>query len=249
MKRILPFGLLLIMGCGPLPVPTEKPHIVQEAVGIHDPTVVIVGDSTVNAWLTPQVLAANPLWVAQGSPPGVVEETSSEVLLRFPAAVALHPNVIVILAGVWDMAPVDEGGGYLLCTEEDNYPSDQTACQNFIAMVQQAQAAGIYVIIGTLPPWGEGPLSDEIGSDPLRVGNIAVFDDWLETEWANQGVTIADFHAALSLPGEPGVDEGAGQVYVPADTDDGVSPNAAGGQAMTTVAQQAITAAKVGGAR
>lgn len=241
MKRLLLLVLTVLTGCGGQ---GTHPNIVQRAQGIHNPRVVIVGDSTMTAWLTPAVLAANPLWTAQTSPLDV-QETSTQLLARLPLAIGLHPDVIVLEAGVWDLVQPQVNGGYLLCTAE-SFP-DQVICNNVITMVHDIQQAGIYCIIVTVPPWGVGPLANTESIDTqLQEDNILTFNKWIISTYSdNAYVSILDFHTLLAGPPIPGV---VNLVYVAAYTDDGVNPNAAGGQVMTQAATTQIAATKRGGA-
>jgi hypothetical protein len=235
---------VLIGGCGYSPKKLTPEDVTGPVKGvIHDPTVVLVGDSTMTAWLTPDVLAANPLWTAQTSPVDF-QESSTQILARLPLAIALHPDIIVLEGEVWDMAPVTPTP-YLECIYE-TYP-DQPVCTNLQSMVSEVRNAGIYCIVATLPPWGVGPLSTEIGSSPIRVDNIVAFDTWIDQQIGDSGAAIVDFHTPLSIPGP--LNTAGGGVYLPAYTVDGVNPDAAGGQVMTMLAQAAIVASKVGGIR
>jgi hypothetical protein len=215
------------------------------------PTVVILGDSIVNAWLTPQVLAQHPQWISQSSPAGVVYETTAEVLAREPQALALHPDILVIEAGTWDLANPDQ--------DQPSICGGQpfiTPCQNIQTMVTNAQAAGIYVIVCMIPPWGDGPLATQIdqtnppGFDYSRGGNAG----WLAYGLGfptEGGVTnnphLVDFYQLLSDGGYTSPAEDA-FVYLPQYTTDGVNPDAAGGQVMTQALQAAIGASKLGAA-
>ena len=219
------------------PTPTPPPPT-PPAPPVTPPQLVLIGDSILNSWCTAAVLAANPTWVCQGTPSGVVQETSTEILARYPAAIALKPQLILIVAGEWDMIDTEN----LDCTA-DNAP----VCDAIPAMVAQSQAAGILTIVSTLTPWGVGPMATAIGDSGERQANIAVLNQYLSSLYernANNGigitpVVIADFHYQLSQPndGPPSL------VYVPADTTDGVDPNTAGGQVMTTTTLAAIALA------
>jgi hypothetical protein len=90
-------------------------------------------------------------------------------------------------------------------------------------------------------------MATAIGDSEERQGNIAAFNQYFSGLYernANNGigivpVVIADFHYQLSQPD----DAPPSPVYVPADTTDGVDPNAVGGQVMTTTALAAIALA------
>jgi lysophospholipase L1-like esterase len=214
------------------------------------PTVVILGDSIVNAWLTPQVLAQHPQWISQGSPPGVVQETNTEVLAREPQALALHPDILVIETGTWDMN--DVGGD--MCT---GIPQP---CYNVVSMINLAQAAGVYVIVCTIPPWGNGPAATLLATGPVT-SNTSWYNYYLYyAGHGNSGdpavtnpnaVALADMYGALANVTNwwsPGPPEFTFDPYVPAYTSDGLNPSAAGGQVMTQALQAAIAASGVGGA-
>jgi hypothetical protein len=222
----------------PVPPTPPTPPPTPPAPPATPPQLVLIGDSILNAWCTPAVLAANPTWVCQGTPAGVVQETSTEVLARYPAAIALKPQLILIVAGEWDMIDTEN----LDCTS-DNAP----VCTAIPAMVAQSQAAGILTIVSTLTPWGVGPMATAIGDSDERQANIAVLNQYLSGLYernANNGigitpVVIADFHYQLSQPN----DGPPSPVYVPEYTTDGVDPDAMGGQVMTQTALTAIALA------
>jgi hypothetical protein len=209
------------------------------------PSIVILGDSIVNAWLTPQVLAQNPQWISQGSPAGVVQETTTEVLARETQALALHPDILVIQAGTWDMTPVGQS------TEICYYT---LACQNIGTMVSNAEAAGVYVVISTIPPWGVGPtaipnwnIENNISQFNYNIRNYGGYVgsgyDGKSTDVDFYGLLIGDLGWYAQGPGEFPLDP-----YIPSYTTDGIDPNAAGGQVMTQALQAAIAASKVTGA-
>jgi hypothetical protein len=261
MRRLVLLSLILLAGCSY--TTTEKAttsllprHPIGPARGlVHDPTVVIVGDSVITAWLTPGVLAANPLWTAQTSPAGM-EETSAEILARFPAALALHSDLIILEAGVWDMDPPGQQDSMCMVTAATTAP---TPCQNIASMVEEARAAGVYVIVCTIPPWGIGPMASEIDDSGIRGLNINSFNFNLETAYGPvfdeqpvAGAALADFYGTLAGQNEDWVELGPESdplIYLPAYTSDGIDPGQAGGQIMTRTVQALITASHVGGAR
>jgi hypothetical protein len=230
------------LGCGYQPPQTQES---AKGVGyggparqstVHDPTVVLVGDSVMSAWLTPAVLAANPMWTAQTSPAGV-EETTTQILARFPAALALAPNILVIQAGTWDMSPANQTAP--IC---NSFPS----CKNIQDMIIAAKAAGIYTIVCTIPPWGDGPLAQSNG---LISVNVAVFNANETNDTGNAGVDLFGL-----LTGQPTwYAEGPGEYYegpyIASYTNDGINPNSAAQPLIVQAVQAAITASKVGGAR
>jgi hypothetical protein len=158
MRCLISLSLILLAGCG-YPI-TEKATTSLQPHGVgyggptkgltHEPTVVLVGDSVMGAWLTPEVLAANPTWTAQTSAQGV-KETTGQILARLPAALALKPQVIVLQAGTWDMDPPVQYDYMCMTVAETTAP---TPCANIASMVSEAQNAGIYPIVCTIPPGG-----------------------------------------------------------------------------------------------
>jgi hypothetical protein len=232
------------------------------------PTVVLVGDSVMAAWLTPAVLAANPSWQAQTSAPGV-EETTAQILARFGSATAVHPDAIVIEAGTWNMGEATSCGGDTLDrpgtdprgTEAAESSGANTPCDDILSMINEAQAAGIYVIVCDLPPWGQGPLQQQIDlADPPAPG----YTRQTNVNWFNISLNQYEFHASPLQPPPTGYIDFYGTLgnapdpiwlneppdtfylsYAPEYTTDGVNPDAAAAQVMTQAVQTAITASKL----
>ncbi|WP_334269127.1 GDSL-type esterase/lipase family protein [Edaphobacter sp. HDX4] len=92
------------------------------------------------------------------------------------------------------------------------------------SMVRMAKRYGIKVVIGTIPPWG--CYSDSMcgSSAPdqtaLRYEQIAQLNAWLKTFAADEGITLVDYHAALTSTD--------GLHYAEGMTSDGVHPAPAG---------------------
>lgn len=221
---------------------TQQPNYRRRPPAVANPSVLIVGDSIVNAWCSAALLAQNPTWACQRSPAGVPQETSAEVLARFPKAVAASPKTIVIEAGTWDLNS--------MATNEPNVnPCDSTTnlCQNIKSMISEAQAAGIYVIVCTTLPWGAGPAaadnSNQHGTDISEFNIDIIADGEPHPGTGVPGVTAVDMYALLAEP----IDDYPGamcfvdcDVYLPSYTDDGVNPNTLGGQMMTQAVQTAL---------
>ena len=147
MKRCCAFLLVLLTGCGgTMTAPmtqqptTQQPNYERRPPAVANPSVLIVGDSIVNAWCSAGLLAQNPKWACQGTPAGVVQETTTEVLARFQKAIAAHPRTIVIEVGIWDVAQfaADNALGVYPCTAPE-----PNACTNIQAMITEATNAGI----------------------------------------------------------------------------------------------------------
>jgi hypothetical protein len=256
MKRLLPLTLLLT-GCGGyVQPPTALPNIKGPQKTLTAPTVVLIGDSLMSSWLTPQVLTANPSWVAQTSPEGV-EETSAEILTRFPAAVALDPQIIVLQAGTWSM-------GVAGPSWECNWTASQTLdnpCDDISAMVTQAQAAGIYVIVCTIPPWDVGPLATQIDTttpEPqtyrYNIGsfNYALLDfkepaNFVPIGFVDVYGLINDMTGSSDPWWEAVTEDDVEYFYDPTYTVDGVNPNSAGQQLVLAAVQTEIETSGIRG--
>jgi hypothetical protein len=153
--------------------------------------------------------------------------------------------VVHILAGQGDM-----DGSAAECAGDP--PGN--VCDNVDQMQQMATTAGIRVVIGSITPWGDGPLAAR--TDPnygFRGEDIADYNvdliSYLQPSYLSS-VAVVDYHGALAVPGtngDDGLDRGDGTEYQPALTIDGVNPDASGYPIMTTLAEQAIQYFQVGG--
>jgi lysophospholipase L1-like esterase len=186
-----------------------------------------VGDSiTYNwsqGWAGQQATFANGNWLDVG----VIGLTSTQIAAQFDAyAVDLQPKAVHILAGTNDVYP-----GWQL---------SQTSA-NIEAMVKQAKAHHIAVVIGTIPPWGPGALPEKADPSPQRFARIDQLNQWITQFAAQQGIPLVDYHSLLEAAN--------GENYIPALTVDGVHPSAAGYAVMTPHTTQAIqTAMQAAGA-
>ena len=265
MKRLLPvslaplftphfaafvvFGLLamlvlLLTGCGVSTAPpaAQAPNYERRPPAVANPSVLIVGDSIVNAWCSAALLAQNPTWACQGSPAGVPQETSAEVLARFPKAVAASPKTIVIEAGTWDLNSAGTNEPNIAICDSVTY-----ICANIKAMITEAVNAGIQVIVCSTLPWGAGPAATDNGSpaaDNQHGEDISDFNVTVLGDAVPNLVQAVDMYAILAEP----IDDYPGDmcevncdVYLPSYTDDGVNPNTLGGQMMTQAVQTALT--------
>jgi lysophospholipase L1-like esterase len=162
--------------------------------------VVFIGDSITENW----VLADPSLFERGVVGRGISGQTTPQMLVRFRAdVVALHPQVVHLLAGTNDIAG-------------NTGPSSlQDYKNNIMSMVEIAQANGIDVIVGSIPPAAAFPWRRQI--DPLP--RIAEMNAWLR-DYANQKkIRFVDYHSALAGPsGELRSDLG----------NDGVHPNRKG---------------------
>lgn len=176
---------------------------------------VFIGDSITEFWEA----AAPELFRDGVINRGIGAQTSPQMLVRFyPDVVALHPRVVHILAGTNDVAG----------NSGPNRPEDFK--NNIRAMTDLAQANGIAVVIGAIPP------ADVFYWRPeLRpAAQIADLNAWLKTFAEARGARFVDYHAAMAGPA------GALKSTLTAD---GVHPDARGFAVMTPLARAAIDAA------
>ncbi|HUD21822.1 MAG TPA: GDSL-type esterase/lipase family protein [Acidobacteriaceae bacterium] len=218
MKHFLPLALIFATGCSSMQV---SPKLVSKDLE-HDPVVAFVGDPILTAWISQQ---DNPLWFNFGSPPGVTAETSTSVLARFPAALAGHPDVVVILVGTYDIDP----GWSPYCD-----PGGINTCGNLQQMIALAHTAGAKVVLCDLP------ITLDIGAgialydaDPALQGGEAVFDDNL------------DLFYTFGTWGEDAFVDLASALVPLAWTSNGVLPNALGAATMSAAVEAVMP--KVGG--
>ena len=204
-------------------------HLPQKSL-VHMPTVAVVGDSLAAAMVA-QVQQQYPLWVNDGSRG---QETSGSVLNRLPAILATHPDVVVILAGTFDIANVnwDQPCG---STDQDTALGIDT-CDNLLQMIALSQSAGSKVILCTIPLTTEATLlnanPDMLGNEDLYDRNLRLVTGFQAPGWTEDG--LVDLEAAL-----------VGVTW----TDDGLLPNSSGAQAMASVIAAQIAQFDVGGTK
>jgi lysophospholipase L1-like esterase len=180
-----------------------------------EPRIVFMGDSITQNWfdLVPEFFTAGRIGR------GINGQTTPQMLLRFRQDVlGLHPAVVQIIAGANDIA----GNSGPMTIEQTE--------ANIRSMVELAQAHGVRVIIGAVPPAARFPWRPGLAvTDKIKTLNA-----WLQSYAAATGSIYADYWSVLQ--------DGHGGFR--ADwTSDGVHPNRIGYAAMTPVAQRAIAAA------
>lgn len=120
-------------------------------------------------------------------------------------------------------------------------------------MISEVQAAGIYVIICTVPPWGDGPLQVQIdAANPTPANSIGGDVGWLNWDLFSlfhtaNTLPLADLYAALGQNVEYNGPAASYAPYTPSNTTDGVNPNATGISIAEQVVESAIEASKVKG--
>jgi lysophospholipase L1-like esterase len=187
--------------------------------------VVFMGDSITDMWVQPQFGGFFP-----GKPyidRGISGQTTPQMLIRFrPDVIALHPKVVVILAGTNDLA--GNTGPMTTAQIEDNLTS----------MDELAHANKIRVVLASVLPvsnYGhdrEGkPVDMRIRRQPEKILEL---NTWIKQYAAGHGDVYLDYFAAT-------VDD---QGLLKKDlSEDGLHPNAAGYAIMSPLAEQSIRAA------
>jgi lysophospholipase L1-like esterase len=180
----------------------------------HENRVVFMGDSITDGWALATFFPGKP-YVNRG----ISGQTTPQMLIRFrPDVVALKPRVVVILAGINDIAG-------------NTGPTTPEAIEdNLMSMVDIAQANGIAVVLASITPAYDFPWRK--GLEP--VGKIRALNTWLKTYAARHGAVYLDYYTSL-------VDDKGG--FKAEWSGDGVHPNAEGYAVMAPLAEKAIAQA------
>ncbi|MDE2595746.1 MAG: GDSL family lipase [Sphingomonadales bacterium] len=179
------------------------------------PLAVFIGDSITEGWIK-----LDPDFFARRyADRGISGQTSPQVLLRFRQdVVGLHPRVVHIMVGTNDVAG-------------NTGPTRAEDWQNAMrAMVEQARANRIKVVVGSLLPAARFPWRPALQPAP----QIAALNAWLRGYAHDEHLVYADYHTALAAP------DGSLKSEYSAD---GVHPNAAGYAVMRTIAARALAQA------
>jgi lysophospholipase L1-like esterase len=182
--------------------------------------VVFLGDSITDYWKLPDYFPGKP-YINRG----IDGQTTPEMLVRFRQDVlALHPKVLVVLAGTNDIAGVT--GRTLNEDIEANYAS----------MAELARAHRISMVFASVLPV-HNYTHDAEESFALRPRDrILALNKWLKEYCAKNGFVYLDYFSVL-------VDERG--MLKRALADDGLHPTVAGYKIMATVAEKAIQKALV----
>jgi len=181
-------------------------------------TVVFMGDSITDAWIkrSPKFFADHAGYIDRG----ISGQTTPQMLIRFrPDVIALHPKVVVILAGTNDIA--GNTGPMTLEMIEDNLAS----------MVELAKANNIQVILSSVMP-----VCDYIRpqTDRRPPAKIIALNQWIQTYSAKNRLVYLDYYTHL-------LDERT--MFKKELTYDGLHPNEAGYAVMEPLALNAICTA------
>jgi acyl-CoA thioesterase-1 len=175
--------------------------------------VVFMGNSITDAWAEsfPTMFPGKP-YVGRG----ISGQTTPQMLVRFRQdVVALKPKVVVILAGINDIAG-------------NTGPSTQAMiADNLMSMTEIAKANGIRVVLSSVLPAYDFPWRR--GMEPAP--KVAALNTWIKRYAEEAGVVYLDYYSKM-------VDTRGG--LSPEMASDGVHPTEAGYRIMAPLAEAAI---------
>lgn len=175
--------------------------------------VVFFGDSITEFWDLAKYFPDKP-YINRG----IAGQTTQQMLIRFrPDAIALKPKVVVILAGINDIA--GNTGLVTLAMIEDNYAS----------MAELAQANQIQVIFASVLPINDYSAVER--SHVHSPAKIRQLNEWLQRYCLENNHIYLDYYSQM-------LDR---QGMLKADlADDGLHPNRRGYQIMAPLAEIAL---------
>lgn len=191
----------------------KKANAVLAEPETNENRIVLMGDSITEFWGTihPEFFGGKP-YINRG----ISGQTSPQMLLRFRAdVISLKPSVVVILAGVNDIA----GNTGPLTLEQTT--------DNIFSMVELAEANNVKVILCSVLPASDFPWKpSQEPADKIIALNA------LLTDYANaNAIPFVDYHTAMA-------DDRNGLPL--AYSNDGVHPNKTGYQLMAPLLEKAI---------
>lgn len=178
--------------------------------------VVFLGNSITEGWTQyfPTMFAGKP-YINRG----IGGQTTPQMLIRFRQdVIALKPKVVVILAGINDIA--GNTGRSTLEMIEDNLAS----------MTELAQANGIRVVLSSVLPAIDFPWRPGLEPAP----KVIALNKWLKAYAARRGAVYLDYHSAMA-------DQNGGMRA--GLSSDGVHPTEAGYRVMVPLVERAISQA------
>ena len=175
--------------------------------------VVFMGNSITDAWAKsfPAMFPGKP-YVGRG----ISGQTTPQMLVRFRQdVIALQPKVVVILAGINDIAG-------------NSGPATQAMiADNLMSMTEIAKANGIRVVLSSVLPAYDFPWRRGIGPAP----KVVALNAWIKCYAAQAGAVYLDYHGAMADA------RGGLSAEMAAD---GVHPTEAGYRLMAPLAEAAI---------
>src|ERR1700675_2341705 len=174
-----------------------------------------LGDSITDYWKLPDYFPGKP-YINRG----VDGQTTPEMLVRFRQdVIALHPKVLVVLAGTNDIAGVTGPA------------SNEDIEANYASMADLARAHGIRIVFASVLPV-HNHTHDAEESFALRPRErISALNKWLQAYCATNRYLYLDYFTAL-------VDDQG--MLKRALSDDGLHPTDAGYKIMASLAEKAI---------
>ncbi len=150
---------------------------------------------------------------------GISGQTTPQMLVRFRQdVIALKPKVVVVLAGINDIA---ENTGKMTLEETE---------ANFASMSELAKANGIQVVLCSVLPASEFPWHKGLEPAP----KVRALNAWIKSYAAKNNFVYVDYYSAMT--------NAAGGLD-PVLSPDGVHPNKAGYDIMAPLAEAGIAAA------
>jgi lysophospholipase L1-like esterase len=184
--------------------------------------VVFMGDSITEGWKTHGVPSAAEDTTKDWVNRGISGQTTPQMLVRFrPDVIALKPAVVVILAGINDIAG---NTGDMTLEQTEN---------NLASMADLAQANGIRVVLCSVMPAFDFPWKP--GRQPAP--KVIELNKWIKAFAASKGYVYVDYYSAMA-------DDRGGMPK--SLSGDGVHPNPAGYAIMTPLAEAGIAKALAG---
>ena len=176
--------------------------------------IVFFGDSITEAWhrYHKEFFIGRPYFDR-----GISGQTTSQMVIRFrPDVIALKPKVVVILAGINDIA-----GNTGPATLEDIEG-------NLTSMVELAKANGIRVVLSSILPADRLPWRREL---PNPTEKVLALNAWIKDYAAKSGCVYLDYFSAMA---------DAQNAMKKELQEDAVHPNRAGYDVMEPLAEKAI---------
>ena len=153
-----------------------------------DARVVFMGDSITDLWQQPRFghFFENPAFVDRG----ISGQTTAQMLLRFrPDVIALEPKVVVILAGVNDIAG------------NTGPMTDEEIEGNLASMSELARANGIKVILASVMPVSAYHFKAGSGGVPQTttrpMARIIAINEWMKKYAGERGFEYLDYFSAM----------------------------------------------------
>ena len=178
--------------------------------------VVFMGNSITEGWADffPTMFPGKP-YINRG----IGGQTTPQMVVRFHQdVIALRPKVVVILAGINDIAG-NTGPATLEMIED-----------NLRAMTEMAKANGVRVVLSSVLPAYDFPWRR--GMEPAQ--KVVALNGWMKNYAATAGAIYLDYHSAMA-DARQGMREGL--------SSDGVHPTLAGYRLMAPLVEKAIAEA------